>query len=113
MNDAPAWILGILGLFGGGTLVGFYRAVFIDKKKSEAEEENIRINTLDHVVQTLARRVDDLTKEVGRLEGRLDRTEAERDYWRSYAQQLITFVRDVARMEVPHPVQPIDEIDGP
>ena len=113
MNDAPGWTLLVVGLFGGGSLVGFYRAIFVDKKKSDAEAENIRIGTLDQVVQTLSRRVDDLTKEVGRLEGRLDRTEAERDYWRAYAQQLIAFVRDIARMEVPHPVRPIDEIDGP
>jgi len=108
VGNAPSWVLLMVGLFGGGSGVGIARLI-LGRAKAAAETESIRIGALDQVVQTLSRRVDDLTKEVGRLEGRLDRTEAERDYWRTYAQQLAAFIRDVARMEVPHPVAPVEE----
>lgn len=106
MNDVPAWVLLLVGLFGSGTLAALARA-FFGRAKQTAEAENIRIGTLDQIVQTLSRRVDDLTKEVGRLEGRLDRTEAERDWWRERCHQLESYIREVANMPVPHPVPPI------
>lgn len=107
MKDAPSWVLLLIGLFGSGTIAALARA-FIGRSKTTAEAESIRIGTLDQIVQTLSRRVDALTKEVGRLEGRLDRTEEERDWWRERCHQLEGYIRDVANLPVPHPVPPID-----
>lgn len=107
MAEAQSWVPLLIGLFGSGTIAALARA-YIGRSKVSAEAESIRIGTLDHIVQTLSRRVDDLTKEVGRLEGRLDRTEAERDWWRERCHQLEGYIRDVANLPVPHQVPPIE-----
>lgn len=104
------WVAIVIALVGSSALGALVSALF-GRSKQVAEAESIRIGTLDQIVQTLSRRVDDLTKEVGRLEGRLDRTETERDWWRDRCHQLESYIRDVANLPVPHPVSP-DTIEG-
>jgi peptidoglycan hydrolase CwlO-like protein len=103
LSSAPGWILLLVGLFGAGTLAKL-AGVFVTRTRVTAEAESIRIGTLDQALQSLSRRVDELTREIGRLEGRVDRTEKERDWWQERAHQLESYIRDVANLPVPHPV---------
>ena len=106
-------VLLLVGLFGGGGVVGL-GTLWQTRGKAKADATvtiggayNGLLDRYIKELETLSSKVDTLSERVATLEGKLDRTEHERDWWKSRAEQLVTYL-EMMKMPVPAPTQHLD-----
>ena len=87
-------VLLLVGLFGGGGVVGL-GTLWQTRGKAKADATvtiggayNGLLDRYIKELETLSSKVDTLSERVATLEGKLDRTEHERDWWKSRAERI-------------------------
>lgn len=107
-------VLLLVGLFGGGGVVGL-GTLWQTRGKAKADATvtiggayNGLLDRYIKELETLSSKVDTLSERVATLEGKLDRTEHERDWWKSRAEQLVSYLE---MMKIPVPVPAPTHLD--
>ena len=111
-TDTSSWVLLIYGLLGGGGVVGLV-GLWANRKNRGADatvalgEAAVTLaGGYDGLLTALQSRVNDLDARLAFVEGKLDRTERERDWWRARCHQLEELLHTM-KIPIPHPV-PLD-----
>jgi hypothetical protein len=112
-SNSNTLVLLLVGLFGGGGVVGL-GTLWQTRGKAKADATatigGAYSGLLDRYIkelETLSSKVDTLGQRVATLEGKLDRTEHERDWWKLRAEQLVLYLERL-KLPVPAPTQHLD-----
>lgn len=96
------WQLLLVGLFGGGGTIKLVE-LWVNRGKPKTDAAGQIMAMALQLLAPYDEKVQTLTERISRLEGKLDRTEEERDAWKSRAHQLERFI-EMMELPVPEPL---------